>query len=319
MLICDDQLIVWGPKKVLKDTWRDEASKVYKDGLLVIAGYWNPGTNHNISIKSYHELRPEERVLYQAKAEREYRPQNMEGCVIRLFDNNVNIRINHLFHTKARVLMSRYKNLVDIMMAIRPDLIDHRPREGAKEPERAFKEAGRNILNNHFKLQSYELDIFIEPEEGKVLRRELKRIAEKEYHNTIYVKEKKKGRGNSSIKMYDEAKKTGEEGRGAFYKLEITLRKEYFKSKHLEIRKFTSQDKIFKLLYTGIYKELDKMQKMLRETGGESMVLERIKKELHKPENNIVHRVLALEKDMEEVKDRLDLIERAGINQGKKI
>ena len=311
MIICDDQLVVWGPKRVLTESWKSEAKTVFKDGVPVIKNYFRPDNKTSISVEKYKALNRHEKGLYCPQKEREYKPENIDNCIISLYDNNVQIRINKLFHSAERVKMNRYKNLVEVIMDIRPALIPYTPREGTKEPLRAFKEASRNILINNFSLQSYEVDIFIEPEEGRVLRRELKKIAEREYENTIYIKEKKKGRGNASIKMYDEAKKTGEESRGEFYKLEITLRKEAFKTMGLQVQNFTFQDGIFKLLYKALYKQIDSMQKALREKGGESMVLERIKAEMHREENMLINRVMRLEKEMLKVNDRLDMLEKA--------
>lgn len=278
-----------GRKLNLAPEWKD-ATEYARDesGQVIIYSYWNgktgPGADA-ISPEAYQELSGPAKKEYQPCFEYKV-PTGIPGTQGRTRGNNVYFQILRLStSTDARLLASRYHDMVDVLGAVRPNFLAYENRGG---DARAFRESSRNLLLRNFRLHEYEYDIYFPDEtQGNVVYSEVKESAESIFEGTLYLRgwdAKRKARGAATIRMYDAGKYHGL-GQ-SMMKLEITLRAAAFKRAGVTIRDMTFQEDCLAVLRGEV------MAEMLKLRGGDE--LRKVQFEIFR-NDNVLARIVRLE------------------------
>jgi len=292
---CDDRLQViaektltdgTGKKLNLAKAWK-EATEYARDGngKVIIYQYWNgmkKPYNKYISLNEYELLDSKIKDSWIPCFEYIV-PTGIENTQGRTRDNHVYFQIYKLSTgDEAKVLSSRYKDMVDVLDAVRPSFLDYQSRGG---DERARYESSRNVLLRNFRLHEYEYDVYFNSEaQGKAIYNELKECIEPfEKDGTLYLKgydAKRKAAGACTIKMYD-AGNVHNMGR-SMMKLEVTLRAAAFKAAGVSIKNMTLQEACIVVLKGEIMAQILKLQggqelyKMQRELFQNDTILSRM-------------------------------------------
>lgn len=285
-------------------------------GERVIVNYILPGDEvKSITVEQYGELTEIER--------REYRPQFLrglelgDGVSLEIKNNQVDMRLYNLFDN----LGSRYRTALDNLIELEArGVLQYKPR--TPETDRNRTEAIRQRLKRKMKPAEYEHDILISGELGRLMYRDLSKVETARVAGeagTIYLSGfKKYKKQETAYKFYDVGARDGQEG-GEYFKIEITLYKEYFKRNGLQVNDITTQvvtqEKILDRL-TGIYgKIISKLQgdtvELLQEKlnfypkGRERDIHRALATELLKPERTLTERVAELERRMQRVERKV--------------
>jgi len=295
---CDDRLQVMarktltdgsGKKLNLAKAWKD-ATEYARDetGKPIIYSYWNGiiGNAEYMSPKEYAKLESGKNKWIPCF---EYKvPTGIKNTQGRVRSNEVYFQILKLSTgDEAKVLSSRYKDIVEVLDAVRPAFLDYQSRGG---DERARYESTRNLLLRNFTLNEYEYNVYFPVAvEGKAIYDELNNnvIAYKEEGGTLYLKgydAKEKAKGACTVKMYDAGLYHGM-GR-SMMKLEVTLRAAAFKGAGITIRDMTLQESCIEVLRVEIMKQIMGL------SGGQALKTMQI--ELFR-EDNILARIMRLE------------------------
>ena len=284
-----------GKKIALTENWRDNARIAInkQTGELIITGYWNRETGDNISAEKYFLMTDEERKGWTACYEWDI-ITNIPHTHTRLRNNNIFMRISKLSSSgEQRLFASRYKELVEALHNMRPDIFKYENRGGT---ERAFKQSSRNMINRWFRLYEYEYNILITDKDlGRKIFEELKESAKKEYNETLYLKGARKKNGQTTIKIYDMGYHS-KDLKGV-YKLELTFRRNTFDKNEIDISDMTRQEQCIELLRESAIIEILKLK------GGQGV---KRMKELMMSENNILARIVRLENKTERHDERID-------------
>lgn len=268
---CDDRLQViaektctdgTGKKLNLARAWKDATEYARDDeGNVIIYQYWNGSKNSPayLNPKEYAKLESDKNKWIPCF---EYTvPTGIENTQGRTRDNHVYFQILKLSTgDEAKVLSSRYKDMVEVLDAVRPRFLDYQSRGG---DERARYESSRNVLLRSFRLHEYEYNVFFPiDEQGKAIYSELKQYTKPfEEGGTLYLKgydAKQKATGASTVKLYDAGRVHGF-GR-SMMKLEVTLRAKAFKAAGVTIQNMTLQENCIAILRTEIMAQVMKLQ-----------------------------------------------------------
>lgn len=287
-------------------------------GEAVIVNYILPGeTVTSISVEQYEQLEPIEQACYVPQYLRGL--ELADGVSLEIKNNQVDIRLYNLFDN----LGSRYKTALDTMIELETrGILKYSPR--ADETERNRKEAIRQRLKRKMKPAEYEHDILITGELGRMMYRDLEGLdGVNVLPGTVYITGfKKYKKMETACKFYDVGNRDRQEP-GQYYKIEVTLYKQFFKNNGLRVNDITTQaetqNRILERL-TGIYGKVisrlkgDTLEALQRELGIQARGRERdihrtIAIELLKPERTLTERVTALERETEAIKKRLEKLE----------
>ena len=280
-----------GVKIGLSENWRDETDIVHdENGKEVIYSYWDGGEKF-ISPDAYKALSYQESLSFMPCKERIFRPYTIPHSSIRFRGNSIHLHIGKMsFQSEEMLFSSRYRKLLETFHEARPNVFEYSTKGGNRPIE-----ASRRKLLNWFRLYEYEYDILIMNRElGRKVFEEMRPSAKKIYETTLYLKGAGEKQGKT-VKIY-----LLQEG---IFKIEITFRKDTFKKLKLDIRKMTQQENCIEYLRHEAIGEIMKLK------GGEAV------KQLQfnfATENNILARIIKLEKDTEQ---RFDITEQrfAGI------
>jgi hypothetical protein len=324
---CDDKLTVMAIKKLTDGSGRDNirlSVSHWKNGRKSedVYKYWNGLHGSDSKSVKASEYDAELHHGWIACRETVY-DTNIRNAKVKSRDNNIFITLTKLSTgSDAELLASRYRTVLDVMVDIRPNIIDYqpRPRSGsAAEGKKNITEATRQMLKRKFLIHEYEYNIYITDQEaGRKLFQEMQASAVKVYDNTAYIKGFDKNasghKPNISVKCYNAAEKHKDVFLDIkeLYKLEFTLRRPVFERLGISIADMTLQEECMNRLQMVIIEELFKLK------GGETM--QAIVREVTR-DDSVLARVIRAERNIEAVKakqeedrKRINALE-AAINQ----
>ena len=275
-----------------------------------------PGAVLSITAEQFDKLSAIEKM--------ECRPQYLRGLdlsggvSLEIKNNQVDLRLYNLFDN----LGSRYRSALDTMLQLESKgILKYSPRKEGNERNRT--EAIRQVVKRHMKPTEYEHDILVSGELGKLVYRDMEALEGVErFPGTVYISGfKKYPKQEASYKYYDVGLRSGGEA-GKYFKIEVTLYKEFFKKNGLHVNDITTQtetqNKILERL-VGIYGKIiskmkgDTLEALQSELGfyakGRYPHRE-IATELLRPERTLTERVGELEKDMSRIKTKVSRIEK---------
>lgn len=301
---CDDKLTVMAIKKLTDGSG--------KDNIRLNISHWKNGRKSEDVYKWWNGLHGKDSQSVKPNEYDEELHRNWISCRETVYDTNIHnakvkSRDNNIFITltklstgsDAELLASRYRSVLDVMIDIRPNIIEYQPRTSA-EGKKNITEATRQMLKRKFLIHEYEYNIYITDQEaGRKLFQEMQETAVKVYDNTVYIKGYDKNasghKPNISVKCYNAAEKHKDVfvDIRELYKLEFTLRRPVFDKLGIAIADMTLQEECMNRLQMVIIDELLKLK------GGETM--QAIIREVTK-DDSVLARVIRAERNIEAVK-----------------
>jgi hypothetical protein len=316
----DDRLLLRAQKSDigLDKDWRHTVDVRHRDGEIEIVNYFDRLEGKCVSLDFISKLETVDHARY--------RPQCLRGldlgygASVDLLNNQMDVYLLDLFNNPG----SRYRSALEAML----DLADrgtlrYTPR--TDESPRNRREAVRNRIKRYLKPTEYEHDILIFGELGKAVYDDIRASGKNKAaeENTIYLRGRNVEKDTRySVKIYDVDARDGT-GSGERYKIETTLRKAFFKAEGISVADMTFQPDIQERICTELEKGLsysvgllsgETMARLAEAVGVETRdrcyMPKEVARAMLRPERTLTARVAELEKDMAEVKRRLN---KAGI------
>lgn len=246
----DDRLLLRAQKSDIGLTkeWRQEVDIRHRDGEVEIVSYVLPSEDGEIA----RVVKPETFDTLTDEEKGKYKPQLLrgldlaEGVTVTFRDNRMDLIMADLFEDAA----SRYRKGLEYLLDLADrGVIAYTPR--AEDNPRNRREAVRNRMKRYVKPTEYEHDILFRGEVGRALGLDLAAhdIADEHYEGTTYLQGFRKYDGlRKSVKYYDVGHREGS-GDGEYFKLETTIRKDYFKGEGLGVADLTEQPNIQERIY----------------------------------------------------------------------
>ena len=333
-IMCHDDKICYRAQKtgtggavglgLTSDYWR-KVESVMRDGKPIVTGYWNKNTGEHKGAGWAETSEGRERLRaengWKETTKKEYTKGLPSGVCVTFEANQVDMRLTNLYDD----LESRYRNALDYVASMAGEIVRYEPK--VENPtDRNIREAMRNRLKRSFKPVEYEHNTLFLGQVGRDMMRDFRAIAEtnSKMHleeNTVYLEGwKKTAKQKYRIKYYDVGARDGEDV-GEVFKLEVTFLKEYFVSAGLAVEDLKEQPEIQEAILSGLAEKMVSALQLLP-TGGDSMRgiqyelglsgvpnTYQVAGEVLSSGRTLTERVQALEKDMWEVKKRLEAVE----------
>lgn len=314
------------------DYWKELEYKL-KNGKPELTGYWNNKTfeHHGIdwleSEKGWIAFNNEKG--WKEVIKKVYTKGFPEGVELIFNNNQIDLRIRNLYDN----LGSRYTATMNYLVPLASKIIKYNPR--VENPtQRNITEALRHRIKKAFLPSEYEYNILIKGELGLLIMNELKEWSNTgkghKEENTVYLKgwnKDQKNKGQTIVKFYDIGARDFYKGgiAGTIFKLEITLRKAYFKKEGLLINDLITQPKIQEILKKELVKQLNTSLNCLKK-GGKAMNMIRQKLDLTDETTNyttaikvintkktLTERMAIVEKQIKEMNQRIKKLESKNI------
>jgi len=314
IILHDDKLTLRAQKKTVTGAVnvRDEFYKSLE--RVEIVSFWNPETGEHVTLDKYDPDKHEEwRACWKRGA------VLAENVYIFTQCNQVDLVLANLWEDFRR----RYRIALEAALAAMLNgVIPYRPKAG--KYGRNALEAVRNRLKRNFVISEYETDFLLNPGLTEILESEAKLLQGVEItRNTIFLKHTEE----VTVKFYKpcEREKINAEGLtnwGKSGKLEIALRRDFFKRAGIRVEDLGEQPEIFELIRERITREVKGMINTLskparaaiaRELGLETYTAEGITQRMLNVENTmtyVLRKIKEMEKHMRKIDERVEALEK---------
>jgi hypothetical protein len=284
---------------------RDEFYKSLE--RVEIVSFWNPETGEHVTLDKYDPDKHEEwRACWKRGA------VLADNVYIFTAYNQVDLVLANLWEDFRR----RYRIALEAALAAMLNgVIPYKPKAG--KYGRNALEAVRNRLKRNFTISEYETDFLLNPGLTEILESEAKLLQGVEItRNTIFLKRTEE----VTVKFYKpcEREKINAEGLtnwGKSGKLEIALRRDFFKRAKIRVEDLGEQPEIFLKIKARLEREVNGVMQALskparaaiaRELGLETYTAEGITQRMLNVENAMTY-VL---RKIKEIEKRVEVLER---------
>jgi len=307
ILLHDDKLTLRAPKRAVNGAVnvRDEFYKSLE--RVEIVSFWNPETGEHVTLDKYDPDKHEEwRACWKRGA------VLADNVYIFTAYNQVDLVLANLWEDFRR----RYRIALEAALAAMLNgVIPYKPKAG--KYGRNALEAVRNRLKRNFTISEYETDFLLNPGLTEILESEAKLLQGVEItRNTIFLKRTEE----VTVKFYKpcEREKINAEGLtnwGKSGKLEIALRRDFFKRAKIRVEDLGEQPEIFLKIKARLEREVNGVMQALskparaaiaRELGLETYTAEGITQRMLNVENAMTY-VL---RKIKEIEKRVEVLER---------
>jgi len=255
-LIHDDKLILRAPKRSASGAVNIQENFHKLMARNEIKSYWNPETGEHIKPDEYDDEKHRgwiacwERIL----------PLGKDVFIATSF-NQVELRLCNLWWDfKKRYRMAHET----IHSAMGMGVIPYEPRAPLKE--RNMWEATRNRLKRNFKVSEYEINFLFNETLTEIFESEVPLFGDVRIErNTVFIKHS----NEATVKFYKPFEREREKFSGDLTntqkggKIEIVLKRDFFKRKKIRVENLGEQPEIFELIRERVVREIRGVMEML--------------------------------------------------------
>jgi len=259
VLLHDDKLTLRASKRTASGEKNIEEDFYRLMARNALISYWNPETGEHIKPNEYNDEKHRGWIACW-----EWGRQLGKDIFVFVSFNQIDLKICNLWWDFRK----RYRiSLETAFSAMQGGIIPYKPRAILKE--RNVWEAIRNRLKRNFKVSEYETNFLLNETIAEIFENEVKSFEDVRIErNTVFIKHS----NEATVKFYKPFEREREKFSGDLTntqkggKIEITLKRNFFKRAGIRVENLGEQPEIFELIRARIERELNGVFEMLSKT-----------------------------------------------------